>query len=173
MVLQPWKLHSAKLCGIDLLYKLGFEFEFELYVYSLGLRPSEQSHDFICNRAFRPCLSASIAQSAQIRSCQTPKKQSPETFHLPRSLPQMWRWSACRANSKIPRNQKGSCTQSSQMYKGWGSKAQDSFNHSLFCKEGKQCLHVLVDMIAAHHQHQQNHSVAISTHSLHDLPLPA
>ena len=100
---------------------------------------------------------------------------SPETFYLPRSLPQTWRWSACRANGKIPQSRRGSCTQSSQTYKDWDSKvssrAWDSFNHPLFCKEEKQRSHVLVDMVAAHHDSTRNHSVAISTRSLHDPPL--
>ena len=61
----------------------------------------------------------------------------------------IWIWIICIF---IGSTRKGSRTQNSQMYKGWDSKARDSFNHSLFCKEGKQCLHVLVDMIAAHHQ---------------------
>ena len=57
-----------------------------IFIY---LSPSEQSHDFVCNCAFRPCLSSAIlAQSEQIRSCQTPKERSPETFCLPWSLPQ-------------------------------------------------------------------------------------
>ena len=57
------------------------------------------------------------------------------------------RWSACRANNKIPWSQRGSRTQSSWMYKGWDSKAssraRNSFNHPLFCIEGKHRSHVL------------------------------
>ena len=53
------------------------------------LSPLEQSYDFVCNRAFRSCLSSAIlAQSEQTRSCQTPKERSPEMFCLPWSLPQ-------------------------------------------------------------------------------------
>ena len=72
------------------------------------------------------------------------------------SAANMQRWSACRVNSTIPQSRKGSRTQSSWMYKGWDSKAssraRDSFNHPLFCKDWKQRSHVLVDMIAAHHR---------------------
>ena len=128
MVLQPRKLCTAKLVGIDLLY---------IYVF-LGSMPFRA----VVWRVFRPCLSSTIlAQSAQIRSCQTHKERLPETFCLPRFLLQMQRWSTCRENSKIQylEVEEGVVCKVHGRTKGCDSKAssraRDSFNHPQFCKE--------------------------------------
>ena len=71
---QPQKLRSMKL-------------SYYTYIHRVYILWSSRMTSFVIVRSDH-VFSAILAQSAQTRSCQTPKERSPETFRLPQSLSQ-------------------------------------------------------------------------------------